>query len=60
MFERALNNRVLADGKERLTGTYGSKGGAKATHTESFVPIPTTTSKKASATASASASAFKA
>ena len=57
MFERVLNNKVLADGKERLTGTYGSKGGAKATHTEPFVPVPTTTS--AAGSASASASAFR-
>jgi len=41
MFKRVLGNKDIATGNEDVTGTYGSKGEAHATHTESFVAIPT-------------------
>lgn len=42
-FERALGHLVMADGSEPVSATYSTNGTANATHTESFVPLPSTT-----------------
>jgi len=53
-FRRVLGNLTLADGSALLTDTYETSGGANATHTESFVPLPaTSTTPVESPTASA-------
>jgi hypothetical protein len=39
-FKRVLDHVVIADGSVVVTETYGTNGSAKATHTESFVPLP--------------------
>jgi carboxypeptidase C (cathepsin A) len=41
LFRRILDKRIIADGSVLLTGNYSTNGTAKATHTESFVPLPT-------------------
>ncbi|KAK4545187.1 hypothetical protein LTR36_003366 [Oleoguttula mirabilis] len=46
-FRRTLGNLVLADGSEALTADYSSPGLPNATHTESFVPLPSSTSSAA-------------
>ena len=43
MFSRVLGNVDLATGEEMLTGTYESNGTATATHSESYVAIPSIT-----------------
>lgn len=43
-FERALGHLVIADGSQPVSATYSTNGTANATHTESFVPLPSTTS----------------
>lgn len=42
-FERTLGNLVIADGSEPLSDNYTTFGTVNATHTESFVPLPTCT-----------------
>lgn len=44
MFKRVLGNLVLADGSEPVTPDYETEGKAEATHTESFVPLPSSAS----------------
>ena len=39
-----LGNLVVADGGEAVTPDYETNGEAKATHTESFVPLPPSSS----------------
>jgi hypothetical protein len=41
-FKRVLNQVVIADGSKVVTDDYSTNGTAKATHTESFVPLPPT------------------
>lgn len=53
IFRRILGNLIIADGSEAISEDYGTEGDAEATHTESFVPLPT-----ASASASASGGAM--
>ncbi|KAF2117169.1 Alpha/Beta hydrolase protein [Lophiotrema nucula] len=53
IFKRVLDHVIIADGSEVVTDTYGTNGSAKATHTESFVPLPSTSTPLASGTASA-------
>lgn len=52
VFNRTINNFNVADGTEVVMANSTSYGPANATHTESFVPLPTT---RASLSASASA-----
>lgn len=54
LFRRVLGNLVVADGSKALTPGYETNGKAEATHTESFVPLPSSSSAAASASASAS------
>lgn len=42
LFNRSINHFNIADGTEMVTLTYSTNGTANATHTESFVPLPTT------------------
>ncbi|KAI9753022.1 MAG: hypothetical protein M4579_005364 [Chaenotheca gracillima] len=55
-FNRSINHFILADGSETVTANYSSPGLPNATHTESFVALPSSTSS-AAASGSASASA---
>lgn len=41
LFRRVLNQVVVADGSQPVTGDYSTNGTAKATHTESYVPFQT-------------------
>lgn len=43
-FRRVLGGLALADGREVVTGKYGTHGPANTTHAEPFVPLPNTTS----------------
>lgn len=43
-FRRVLLSLDIADGDLLITPTYASAGNASATHTESFVPLPTSSS----------------
>ena len=49
IFRRVLGNLILSDGSEALSGTYGTEGEATATHTESFVALPTSTTSAVAA-----------
>jgi carboxypeptidase D len=42
-FRRTLTGKDLATGKINITAGYVTSGKAQATHTESFVPLPTST-----------------
>ncbi|RMZ92709.1 hypothetical protein DV736_g1, partial [Chaetothyriales sp. CBS 134916] len=53
LFNRTINKWDIATGTEKVTPDQGTNGKPSATHTESFVPLPTST---ASADASAAAS----
>ncbi|OCK74270.1 putative carboxypeptidase S1 [Lepidopterella palustris CBS 459.81] len=58
LFNRTINHLNIADGLP-LTSNYSTHGKPKATHTESFVALPTSSSSAvASSSASASASAY--
>jgi carboxypeptidase C (cathepsin A) len=39
-FKRVLDHVIIADGSVVVTDNYATNGSAKATHTESFVPLP--------------------
>ncbi|KAJ4371744.1 hypothetical protein N0V86_008297 [Didymella sp. IMI 355093] len=41
-FKRVLDHVVIADGSEVVTDDYSTNGTVKATHTESYVPLPPT------------------
>lgn len=41
-FKRVLDHRILADGSKIVTDDYSTNGTAKATRTESYVPLPPT------------------
>ena len=41
LFNRTINHLDIASGTETITATYETNGTASATHTESFVPLPT-------------------
>lgn len=41
LFNRTINMFDIATGMTKVTEGYGTTGDAKATHTESFVPLPT-------------------
>lgn len=48
LFERAINGKDIATGTKSVNGSQGGTvGTAKATHTESFVPLPKTSSASA-------------
>lgn len=51
MFRRTLLGLTISDGNLRFAGNYSSSGTANATHTESFVPLPSTTRRSSSAAA---------
>ena len=53
LFNRTLNHFDIADGLEKVTANLTSSGGPNATHTESFVALPSSTSSSASSSASA-------
>jgi len=53
-FRRTLKGKDLATGKIDITGDYVSNGEAHATHTESFVPLPTSTAYAAPSASGAS------
>lgn len=58
LFNRTINGWDVAEGKVKITEDYGTEGEPHATHTESFVPLPSKTpglSSSASVSASASA-----
>ena len=57
MFNRTINNLVIADGSAALTPDYDTSGQATVTHTESFVPLPTTSSTQGAASSTQSAAA---
>ncbi|KAF2123874.1 peptidase S10, serine carboxypeptidase [Dothidotthia symphoricarpi CBS 119687] len=41
LFKRVLDHVTIADGSMVVTGNYSTNGTAKATHTESYVALPT-------------------
>lgn len=44
LFNRTINKFDIATGKKKITPGYVTNGTAQATHTESFVPLPTSSS----------------
>lgn len=54
LFNRTINHWNIADGTEMVTANLTSYGTPNATHTESFVALPSTSTASASASASAS------
>lgn len=59
LFNRTINGWDVAEGKVKITEDYGTEGEPHATHTESFVPLPSKTpGSSSSASVSASASAI--
>ncbi|KAI9892566.1 MAG: hypothetical protein M1814_001255 [Vezdaea aestivalis] len=40
MFKRALGDKDIAHGTDRISNTYKTNGTAKSTHTNAFVPLP--------------------
>ena len=53
MFRRVLLGVDLAGGNLRINGNYSSPGIANATHTESFVALPSSTSSAVASSSSA-------
>jgi len=53
MFNRTIKHMNIADGTLPVTESLSSSGGRNATHTESFVPLPSTTSSASTGAASA-------
>ena len=49
IFKRVLNHLVIPDGAEVVSEGYATNGSAKATHTESFVPLPPSSTPSANA-----------
>ncbi|KAJ5092205.1 hypothetical protein NUU61_007075 [Penicillium alfredii] len=49
LFNRTLNGWELPKGQKKLTARFGSKGPARATHTQSSVPLPSSTVLKSAA-----------
>jgi len=45
LFNRTINHFDIATGLDKINATYGTEGNAHATHTNSFVPLPTATAK---------------
>ena len=56
LFRRVLGNLVLADGSMPVTEDYSTNGTPNATHTESFVPLPSSVSSGGILSSSASIS----
>jgi carboxypeptidase C (cathepsin A) len=46
-FRRVLRHLTISDGAQVVTDEYSTNGTAKATHTESFVPLPPTSTPSA-------------
>ncbi|RMZ83362.1 hypothetical protein DV737_g1652, partial [Chaetothyriales sp. CBS 132003] len=60
LFNRTINKWDIATGTEKVSPDLGTEGEASATHTESFVPLPTTSaSADASVDARAAARAWR-
>jgi carboxypeptidase C (cathepsin A) len=55
IFKRVLDHMVIADGSKVVTDDYSTNATAKATHTNSFVPLPASSSSSASASATGGA-----
>ena len=53
LFRRVLGNLIVADGSKPVTPDYDTEGTAEATHTNSFVPLPSSSSSVAASSASA-------
>ncbi|KAL9083443.1 MAG: hypothetical protein Q9165_008519 [Trypethelium subeluteriae] len=51
LFNRTINHFDVATGEQVVTGTLSSTGTANATHTESYVPLPTSTGADSSSSA---------
>ena len=51
-FNRSIEQVNMADGTVKVTDDLNTKGDAEATHTQSFVPLPSTTSSSASSSVS--------
>lgn len=47
LFDRAINMYDIATGERKITADYVTNGTAKATHTNSFVPLPSNTTSAA-------------
>ena len=54
VFKRVLGNLVLSDGSKPVTPDYETNGLAHATHTNSFVPLPSSSSSAVASSSSAS------
>ena len=48
MFQRTLEHLDIAYGKEKVTADYETSGNANATHTESYVALPSSTAAPSS------------
>ena len=53
MFERTLLGLDIASGTAKISGNFSSSGLPNATHTESFVPLPSTSSSAVTSSSSA-------
>ena len=53
VFRRVLGNLILSDGSKPVTPDYETGGQAQATHTESFVPLPSSSSSAVASSSSA-------
>lgn len=53
LFNRTINNWDTATGTKKITPDLSTNGTARATHTNSFVPLPSTTVSGEAATGSA-------
>lgn len=47
LFNRTINMFDIATGETKITPDYATNGTARATHTESFVPLPSSTTSAA-------------
>lgn len=52
-FRRVLGNLILSDGSKPVTPDYGTNGKPSATHTNSFVPLPSSSSSAPASSSSA-------
>jgi carboxypeptidase C (cathepsin A) len=55
VFRRVLGNLILSDGSKPVTPDYETNGLAHATHTNSFVPLPSSSSSAPASSSSAPA-----
>lgn len=58
LFNRTINNWDTATGTKKIAADVGTNGNPHATHTNSFVPLPSTTAHSSTASASSTGSSI--